>query len=122
VFSLAVTVLRWWATAWWPDSLAILALAQTTHAFSFAVFFAAAMQLLAEFFPGRLNGHGQGLFYGAASGIGGVAGALLAGQLWTFGGRLAFAVAGSIALIAWAVGAIGLLRPSATAAADTRRA
>lgn len=108
VFSLGVTVLRWWATGLWPDSIAILALAQTTHAFSFAVFFAAAMQLLAEYFPGRLNGHGQGLFYGASSGIGGVVGALLAGQLWRFGGQNAFAMSGFIALAASVIGAIWL--------------
>ncbi len=68
-------------------------------------FFAAVMQLLARFFPGRMNGHGQGLFYGLSSGVGGVAGALLAGQLWRFGGQTAFAVCGFIALagsvIAW---------------------
>ena len=108
VFSLGVTVLRWWATGLWPDSIAILALAQTTHAFSFAVFFAAAMQLLAEYFPGRLNGHGQGLFYGASSGIGGVVGALLAGQLWRFGGQNAFAMSGFIALAASVIGGIWL--------------
>jgi PPP family 3-phenylpropionic acid transporter len=117
VFSLAVTVLRWWATGLWPDSIAILALAQTTHAFSFAVFFAAAMQLLAEYFPGRLNGHGQGLFYGASSGIGGVAGALLAGQLWRLGGQHAFAVSGVIALAASVIGSIWLW-PRSTLAAE----
>jgi len=117
VFSLAVTVLRWWATGLRPDSIAILALAQTTHAFSFAVFFAAAMQLLAEYFPGRLNGHGQGLFYGASSGIGGVAGALLAGQLWRLGGQHAFAVSGVIALAASVIGSIWLW-PRSTLAAE----
>ena len=117
VFSLAVTVLRWWATGLWPGSIAILALAQTTHAFSFAVFFAAAMQLLAEYFPGRLNGHGQGLFYGASSGIGGVAGALLAGQLWRLGGQHAFAVSGVIALAASVIGSIWLW-PRSTLAAE----
>ncbi len=117
VFSLGVTVLRWWATGLWPDSPAVLALAQTTHAFSFAVFFAAAMQLLAEYFPGRLNGHGQGLFYGAASGTGGVAGALLAGQLWRFGGQASFLASGVLALAAAAIGAIWLW-PRAVAAPE----
>jgi MFS family permease len=93
-------VLRWWVTAAWPDSLALMVLAQTTHAFSFAAFFAAAMLLLAEYFPGRHNGHGQGVFYGLSSGVGGVIGALLAGQLWRFGGQAAFAVSGFVALAA----------------------
>lgn len=110
VFSLGVTALRWWATALWPDSPALMIVVQTSHAFSFAAFFAAAMLLLAEYFPGRHNGHGQGVFYGASSGVGGVAGALLAGQLWHFSGRTAFAVSGFVALAATAIAWRWLLR------------
>jgi PPP family 3-phenylpropionic acid transporter len=110
VFSLGITVLRWWITASSPDSLALMVFAQATHAFSFAAFFAAAMLLLAEYFPGRHNGHGQGVFYGLSSGVGGVLGALLAGQLWRFGGQVAFAVSGFVALAACAVAWHWLLR------------
>ncbi|MGY1457679.1 MULTISPECIES: MFS transporter [unclassified Luteimonas] len=104
--SMASAVLRWWATALWPESLPVMLVAQATHALSFAAFFAAAMQLLARHFPGRLNGHAQGLFYGFSSGLGGVLGALIAGQLWPYGdGRVAFLAAGGFALagcvIAW---------------------
>lgn len=110
VFSLGITVLRWWVTAAWPDALPVMVLAQMTHAFSFAAFFAAAMLLLAEYFPGRHNGHGQGVFYGLSSGVGGVIGALLAGQLWRFSGQVAFAVSGFIALAACGVAWHWLLR------------
>jgi PPP family 3-phenylpropionic acid transporter len=58
------------------------------------------MQLLVRFFPGRMNGHGQGVFYGLSSGVGGVCGALLAGQLWRFGGEAAFLCSSAIALVA----------------------
>lgn len=117
VFSLGITSVRWWVTAAWPDSLPVMVLAQTTHAFSFAAFFAAAMLLLAEYFPGRHNGHGQGVFYGLSSGVGGVIGALLAGQLWRIGGQAAFVVSGFIALAAFAIAWYWLLRrPRATAA------
>ena len=110
VFSLGITALRWWVTAAWPDSLTVMVLAQTTHAFSFAAFFAAAMLLLAEYFPGRHNGHGQGVFYGLSSGVGGVIGALLAGQLWRIGGQAAFVASGFIALAAFAIAWYWLLR------------
>ena len=117
VFSLGITSLRWWVTAAWPDSLAMMVLAQTTHAFSFAAFFAAAMLLLAEYFPGRHNGHGQGVFYGLSSGVGGVIGALLAGQLWRIGGQAAFVASGFIALAAFAIAWYWLLkRPRAATA------
>lgn len=92
--------LRWWATAMWPEHPWLLGAAQLTHALNFGAFFAAVMQLLARYFPGRLNGHGQGVFYGLSSGVGGVVGALIAGQLWRFGGNVAFAVAGGFALLA----------------------
>ncbi len=105
VLALLSAALRWWATGLWPDTLAVMLLAQASHALNFGAFFAAAMQLLARFFPGRMNGHGQGVFYGLSSGAGGVAGALLAGQLWRFGGHVAFIASGFIALaaalIAW---------------------
>ena len=116
VFSLGITALRWWVTAAWPDSLSVMVLAQTTHAFSFAAFFAAAMLLLAEYFPGRHNGHGQGVFYGLSSGVGGVIGALLAGQLWRIGGQAAFVASGFISLAAFAIAWYWLLvRPRAAA-------
>ena len=119
VFSLGITVLRWWVTALWPDSLPVMIAAQATHAFSFAAFFAAAMLLLADYFPGRHNGHGQGVFYGLSSGVGGVIGALLAGQLWRFGGQAAFAVSGFIALAACGVAWYWLLRRRPRAALET---
>jgi len=106
IISMASAVLRWWATALWPENLPVMLAAQATHCLGFAAFFASAMQLLARYFPGNLNGHGQGLFYGFSSGLGGVLGALIAGQLWQFGdGRIAFIAGGFFALagalIAW---------------------
>lgn len=104
VLAMLSAALRWWATALWPDQPWLLGLAQLTHALNFGAFFAAVMQLLARFFPGHLNGHGQGFFYGISSGIGGVAGALVAGQLWRFGGEAAFAGAGCFALLGAIIG------------------
>lgn len=106
IISMGSAVLRWWATALWPDNLPVMLVAQSTHCLGFAAFFASAMQLLARYFPGNLNGHGQGLFYGFSSGLGGVLGALIAGQLWRFGdGKVAFIAGGFFALagtlIAW---------------------
>ena len=100
IISMGSASLRWVATALWPDNVPVMLIAQATHCLGFAAFFASAMQLLARYFPGRLNGHGQGLFYGFSSGLGGVLGALIAGQLWPFGnGQLAFLAGGAFALI-----------------------
>lgn len=113
IVALASAALRWWVTALFPDQVMLLTLAQLTHALNFAGFFAASMQLLVRYFPGRMNGHGQGVFYGFSSGVGGVLGALLAGALWSHdNGRLAFIVAGVCAAIACAVAALELRAPN----------
>lgn len=102
--------LRWWITGLWPDSVPVMIFAQLTHALNFGAFFASAMQLLVRFFPGRMNGHGQGVFYGL-SGVGGVAGALIAGQLWRLGGDTAFLVASGFALVGAVIAWHWLVRP-----------
>ncbi len=108
--------LRWLATGLFPDNATVLVLAQLTHALNFGAFFAASMQLLVRFFPGRMNGHGQGVFYGLSSGVGGVAGALLAGQLWRFGGEAAFLASSAIALLAALIAWHWLVGPQVAAA------
>ena len=113
VFALSSAALRWWATALFPDSIPLMLLAQLTHALNFGAFFAAVMQLLVRFFPGRMNGHGQGVFYGLSSGVGGVVGALTAGQLWRFGGEAAFLASGCFALIAAGIAWYWLVKKSA---------
>ncbi len=91
LIALLSSTVRWTVTALFPQHLGVMLIAQTAHALGFAAFFAAAMQMLATYFPGRLNGHGQGLLYGFSSGVGGVLGALIAGQLWGIdNGRTAF--------------------------------
>jgi len=107
---------RWLVTALFPDNTPVMVLAQLTHALNFGAFFAAAMQLLVRFFPGRMNGHGQGVFYGLSSGVGGVVGALLAGQLWRFGGETAFLASSVIALIAAFIVWNWLIRPGTSPA------
>ena len=99
-FALVCACVRWLITALFPMSVPLIALAQMMHAITFAGFFAGSMQLLAEFFPGRMNGYGQGVFYGFSSGLGGVAGALLSGFVWKhWGGERAFLVGAGIAAI-----------------------
>jgi PPP family 3-phenylpropionic acid transporter len=105
---LAVTVLRWLLTAFHADSLPVMVLAQTTHALSFATFYACCMRLMADFFPGRRAGAGQSLFFGFSQGVGGVLGAAMAALAWESdgGGELAFALGAAVTAVAWAVYAL----------------
>ncbi|MCB1577256.1 MAG: MFS transporter [Xanthomonadales bacterium] len=106
IVSLIAASLRWAMVALWPDNVLLMAAAQSLHALSFAAFFAASMQFLVLYFPGRQNGHAQGIFYGFSSGVGGVLGALLSGQAWKLaGGESAFLLASVFSMaatvIAW---------------------
>lgn len=114
---LLVTVLRWAMVAVLPENAPLMFAMQLLHALSFGAFHAACMQSLAETVPTRLAQHAQALLYGLSSGIGGVIGALWAGQLWQLGaGRAAFLGA---AVVAGA--AIGLARRSPTTIAALPR-
>lgn len=111
-FCLGITALRWTVTALYAGSLPIMLLAQTTHAFSFAIFQASCMRQMVEFFPGHRAAAGQGLLYGFSSGVGGVIGAALATVMWRWhGGQAAFLAAAAVTAIAWLVYA--LRRPPA---------
>jgi MFS transporter, PPP family, 3-phenylpropionic acid transporter len=101
---LAIGVLRWAVTALYAESFAIMFAAQLTHAFSFAVFQACCMRLMAEYFPGRRAAAGQSLLYGFSSGVGGVLGAAIATVLWHYGrGEWAFMGGAGLTAIALVV-------------------
>ncbi len=104
---LAIGAVRWAVTAMYADSFAMMAIAQLTHAFSFAVFQSCCMQLMVGYFPGRRAAAGQSLFYGFSSGVGGVLGAAIAAVLWHYGrGEWAFLGGAGLTAIAWVVYAL----------------
>jgi PPP family 3-phenylpropionic acid transporter len=109
VVALASAALRWVATALAPENLLVMAFAQATHALNFAALFAGCIHFIALHFPGRMNGHAQGFYYGFCSGVGGVLGTWIAGALWHVDqGRTAFLVAAAIAAVAATAAALGL--------------
>ncbi len=81
-FTAFITAFRWLIVAWFPDSILFMALAQTLHAFSFALFHTAAITFLYRHYENkRLS---QQFFYGISYGLGGFAGALGAGMLYQY--------------------------------------
>lgn len=115
---LGVTVLRWALVAAFADLFWVMALAQTTHALSFATFHACCMRLITDYFPGRRAVAGQSLLYGFSSGVGGVLGAGLAALMWerVGAGPAAFAAGAVVALLAWVIHAMRRPAPAATPA------
>jgi MFS transporter, PPP family, 3-phenylpropionic acid transporter len=99
--SLVAGALRWWVIGTFPDVGAVLAIAQVLHALTFAAMHASFMQLMARSVSAADLGFAQALFYSIASGVGGVAGALIAGWCWQHSGdQSSFYVAAAFSLLA----------------------
>ena len=100
-FCLIAGAVRWAATGLWPDSGWVIAAAQTAHALTFAALHAAYMQIIARDVCVDDLGFTQALFYSVASGLGGVASALVAGLLWEkMGDQACFYAAAGFSLLA----------------------
>ena len=95
---------RWLLIGYFPDSLALLIVAQTLHAASFGTFHAAGMQTVYRFFVGRHQHRGQAVYSTVAFGVGGAIGSYYSGHTWeTLGPGLTFAIAAGAAILAFAV-------------------
>lgn len=98
----AVTALRFVATAAGGTSIAVLVLAQASHAITFAAQHAACIATVNRLFPGRLRGRGQALYtvlgYGLSGVVGGVGGGWLISH---FGFATLFWCAAACGLAGW---------------------
>ena len=80
---LVVGTLRWILIAYFPEHSLIVLLAQLTHAVTFALYHATAIEWVRRAFGRRYMGQGQALYSAVSFGLGGALGALLCGLLWT---------------------------------------
>ena len=60
--SLALCVLRWSLTAWWPERLDVMLFAQCLHAATFGSLHAVGIALVQHYFTPSTQGRGQALF------------------------------------------------------------
>ncbi len=101
ILSLFMATLRWLLIALFADRIVILAVAQLLHAGTFGIYHAVAIQYVHQFFCGRLQGRGQGLYSSVSFGGGFALGSLLAGFGWeSWGASLCFGMASCAALLA----------------------
>ncbi|MEN8147978.1 MAG: MFS transporter [Campylobacterota bacterium] len=96
-FSLLVTVIRWLMTYLFPENLAVLYIAQSLHAFSFALFHTAAISYLYELYSERKLA--QQFFFGVSYGLGGFIGAISAGYIYELWPSMLFLYAAFIAAL-----------------------
>ena len=97
-FSVFITALRWFILYLFPDSLSLLFISQSFHAFSFALYHTVTLSYLYKLYHDK-NLASQ-FYYGIGFGLGGFFGSLLAGYFY---GEYLFLFSGVIALMAFLV-------------------
>lgn len=107
-WSLLLTSLRWFLTAFFADHLWVIIIAQAIHAFSFGAAHAASIELIRQFFTGKNAGQGNALYSSVTFGVGGAIGAVGSGLLWSVNPQLLFVIAAAILLIAAVIARMGL--------------
>lgn len=101
--SLALAALRWILIGGFPESLAVLVVAQALHAASFGAFHAGAVQIVHRLFTGSHQHRGQAIYSSVSFGAGGVLGSFYSGYAWTtWGSAWTYGVAAFLAALAFA--------------------
>lgn len=109
LISLALAVIRFSMIGVAVDSLWLLLIAQSLHAFTFGSFHAASVEVITQFFNGRHQAKGQAIYNSVAYGVGGTIGGLAGGySLQYLGGENTFLLAALFPLLGFIVIAFGL--------------
>ncbi len=106
LFAFLSAVARFVMIGWGVGSLGVLLVAQVLHGATFGAYHAAAIALVNQWFPGRLQSRGQALYGSLSFGAGGMLGGLLSGLTWEgIGPAWTFTMGSGLALIglAWLV-------------------
>lgn len=97
-FSTFVTIFRWLLLFLFPTNVFMLYLAQSLHAFGFALYYSSAIAYLFTLYEDKKLAQ---LFFGGISfGLGGMVGSFLAGLFY---GEYLFLYASTVAFLAWVV-------------------
>ena len=91
-------VFRWLLVAFYPENLALMMLAQATHAFSFALYYTAAITYVYTIYKQKQLA--QQFFLGISFGLGGSIGAIISGIIYKASPRGLFIFEACIALLA----------------------
>jgi PPP family 3-phenylpropionic acid transporter len=104
--SFALAALRFFLIGWGVEYILIIIFAQVLHAASFGSYHAAAVALVHQYFRGKHQAKGQGLYTSISFGLGGTMGGLMSGYAWdlmgagwTFTMSALFALAGYFVLL-----------------------
>jgi PPP family 3-phenylpropionic acid transporter len=95
-----LAVIRFLLIAWGASSVSVLVFAQLLHGATFGAYHAAAIAVVNQWFPGRLQPHGQALYGSLSFGAGGMLGGLASGFTWEeFGAAWTYTLSSVFALM-----------------------
>lgn len=90
IFTLLITVARWFMLASFPNSFLVVLGTQVCHAITFGVMHSVVVHRIGTLFPASRASFGQGLYVAIGAGIGLFTGNLIAGALWDGTGKVYF--------------------------------
>jgi len=109
VTALTVTALRWVMLALWPALIGVVFAAQTLHLASFGLFHLCSVALAGRLFPSGAAARGQALHGSVGYGLGGMAGAIGSGWLFSeVSPAAAFLAGAGLAMAAALLAIVGL--------------
>lgn len=104
LISFALAAFRFFIIGWWATLSVVVVLAQTLHAASFGSYHVAAVAVIHQYFRGRHQAKGQGLYISVSYGLGGTFGGIMSGYAWdALGASWAFTLCAACALLGFLV-------------------
>ncbi|WP_394129848.1 MFS transporter [Shewanella maritima] len=82
IFSTVLTAVRWLCLAYQPESITLLVVSQTLHAFTFGLTHAVSIQFIHSHFALEHRSRGQALYASLSFGVGGALGTWISGIIW----------------------------------------
>jgi PPP family 3-phenylpropionic acid transporter len=102
--SFLLAAVRFLLIGWGVGSVVIVLFAQTLHAASFGSYHAAAVALTHQYFRGKHQAKGQGLYASISFGLGGTLGGLMSGYAWEpLGAGWTFTLSAACALMGYGI-------------------
>lgn len=104
LLAMSLGVARWLLVGSFPELIAVQGVAQLAHAATYGMYHAAAISLIHQYFPGRLQGRGQAIYSSMTFGAGVAAGSFVGGRLWdVIGASQTFHLSAVLAALAFMV-------------------
>ena len=99
LFSLFVTVLRWFMLYLFPEDVTLLAISQAIHAFSFGLYHSVTIRYLYTIYDNKSLA--QQFFMGFGYGLGGLLGTIISGVWYEYSSDTIYLFAAGTTLMAW---------------------